>query len=150
MMKKAFMVMGLAVMGWVATSTAAVANSDDGVDALAEAYLKEHPSNAENYDSEPVKKAPASGFWTCHGIRLHMGVDMKSWQDLNTGDMYVITEKSPVDDKDKNEKVKGVDYLYSWTKNPAVIKYFIVDKTDKNLYIRDDLKFFKTYKCKRT
>ncbi|URR14757.1 hypothetical protein LT980_09290 [Citrobacter portucalensis] len=149
MMKKAFMVMGLAVMGLVATSTAAVANSDDGVDALAEAYLKEHPSKAENYDNEPVKKDLASGFWTCNGIGLHMGVDMKSWQDLNTGDMYVFTEKSPVDDKDKNEKIKGIDYLYSWTKNPAVIKYFIVDKTGKNLYIRDDLKFFKTYKCKR-
>ncbi|HGF8559630.1 TPA: hypothetical protein ACJCCZ_002462 [Salmonella enterica subsp. enterica] len=149
MMKKAFMVMGLAVMGLVVTSTAAVANSDDGVDALAEAYLKEHPSKAENYDSEPVKKDPASGFWTCNGIRMHMGVDMNSWTDLNTGDMYVILEKGTVDDKDKDEKVKGTDYLYKWTKNPAVIKYFIVDKTGKNLYIRDDLKFFKAYKCKR-
>ncbi|EAO1206253.1 hypothetical protein EX075_13895 [Salmonella enterica] len=144
-MKKVSLILGMAMWGWVATASAA--NNGDGVDAFADAYQKQHPAQAD--DSESVKKDPASGFWTCNGIKLHMGVDLRSWQELNTGDMYVLTESGAIDDKDKDEKVKGTDYVYKWTKNPAVLKFFIVDKTGKNLYLRDDLHYFKTNKCKR-
>lgn len=101
-------------------------------------------------DDAAVKADPASGFWSCNGVRMHMGVDLNSWTDLNTRDMYTITEKGPIDDKDKDEKVKGTDYIYSWTKNPAVTKWFVVDKSGKNLYQRDDLHMYKLYRCKRT
>lgn len=146
-MKNVHLILGLALMGWGVAATAAVTESNDGVDALAEEYLKQHPSTV--IESEPVKKDPASGFWLCNGIRMHMGVDLTSWQDLDSGDMFVITEKAVVEDSEKEEKIKGTGYVYSWTKNPAVTKLFVIDKSGKNLYIRDDLKFFKTYKCKR-
>jgi hypothetical protein len=38
---------------------------------------------------ESGKKDPASGFWTCNGIKLHMGVDLVSWQNLDDGDLFV-------------------------------------------------------------
>ncbi|EHV0066875.1 TPA: hypothetical protein ACTYBS_005047 [Citrobacter freundii] len=100
-------------------------------------------------DKSVANKAPASGFWTCHGIRMHMGVDMGSWTDLDTGERYTQIETGQIDEQDKDEKIKGTDYLYALTRNPAVIKYFIVDKSGKSLYIRDDVNIFKTYKCKR-
>ncbi|MBU2673549.1 MULTISPECIES: hypothetical protein [Hafnia] len=97
------------------------------------------------------KSDPASGFWECNGIRLHMGVNMATWTNLDNGDLYTITEgPDPIDPKDKDEKIKGMSYLFTSSINPAVVKYFIVDKTGKNLFIRDDIKFFKTYPCKRT
>ncbi|MDF9346409.1 hypothetical protein NOI88_07400 [Escherichia coli] len=80
---------------------------------------------------------------------MHMGVDMGSWTDLDTGELYTQIETGQIDEQDKDEKIKGTDYLYALTRNPAVIKYFIVDKSGKNLYIRDDVNIFKTYKCKR-
>ncbi len=117
---------------------------------LATCSMMVAAADASNSDEETVKADPASGFWSCNGIRLHMGVNMVSWTNLGTGDMFTRTEDpSPVDPADKDEKVKGTDYLYAWTKNPAVMKLFVVDKTGKNLYMRDDLKYYKVYRCKR-
>lgn len=149
-MKKVSLVLGMVLMGWVTTTAIAIANSDDGVDALVDEYYKKHPEKDDGLYSKPVKKDPASGFWTCNGIKLHMGVDMKSWQDLTNGEMFTLGEApSPVDPKDKDQKIKGTDYIFNWIKNPAVTKWFIVDKTGKGLYIRDDIDYYKSYKCKR-
>lgn len=97
---------------------------------------------------EPVKKDPASGFWTCNGIKLHMGVDLVSWQNLDDGDTYVQTEP-PSPENDKEIAVHGTSYTFASMRNPAVIKFFIVDKSGKKLYLHDDIKFFKLHPCKR-
>lgn len=131
-----------------AANNSSTTDDGDSIEALAGAMLK---AEGVNTDGSREPHNPASGFWTCNGIRLHMGVNLATWANLDDGDNWMLAEEpSPVDPKDKDEKVKGTDYLYSSSRNPAVVKYFIVDKTGKNLFIRDDIKFFKTYPCKRT
>ncbi|EMK0351337.1 hypothetical protein V8J08_003604 [Citrobacter amalonaticus] len=99
-------------------------------------------------EQNTVKKDPASGFWTCNGIRLHMGVDLTSWQNLDDGDTYVQTEP-PSLENDKEIAVHGTSYTFASMRNPAVIKFFVVDKSGKKLYMHDDIKFFKLHPCKR-
>lgn len=147
-MKKAKLLISVIIGLFVLTapSVSHAQEKDFDPEVAADAILR---SAGIDPDKNVVNKAPASGFWACHGIRLHMGVDMGSWTDLDTGELYTQTETGQIDEQDKDEKIKGTDYLYASTRNPAVVKYFIVDKSGKNLYIRDDIKFFKTYKCKR-
>ncbi|QHM71651.1 hypothetical protein [Mixta intestinalis] len=115
---------------------------------LATCSMMAAAADASNPDEETVKADPASGFWSCHGTRLHMAPDLRSWQDLESGDVFTLYEEPELDDS-KELAVKGMSYTYSSMRNPAVSKFFIVDKTGKNLYLRDDIKFFKTYRCKR-
>lgn len=122
--------------------------AEQDIQALIKQKLKE--GGGTPVEEEHIAKDPASGLWSCHGIRLHMDIDLGGWQDMDSGSYYMLLEQpSPIDPTDKNERIKGMNYLYKWMDNPAVIKYFIVDKTGKNLYIRDDVKYFKTYRCKR-
>lgn len=138
--------LGLVLLSICASTFAASNTESMDTEALAAAKLKEMGI----VDEPPVEKKPASGFWVCNGVRLHMAGDLTSWQDLDTGDLYTLSEApTPVDPKDKNHPIKGMNYLYDWHTNPAVVKYFIVDTTGKNLYLRDDLEFYKTYRCKR-
>lgn len=127
-------------------SHAAARNDDFDPEAVAAEYLKN--SDSVWADAQPVKKDPASGFWTCNGIKLHMGVDLVSWQNLDDGDTYVQTEQ-PSPENDKEIAVHGTSYTFASMRNPAVIKFFIVDKSGKKLYLHDDIKFFKLHPCKR-
>ena len=105
-------------------------------------------SLASHAAEKPIKKDPASGFWTCNGIKLHMGVDLVSWQNLDDGDLFVRTVP-PEPENDKAVAVHGMSYTISSTKNPAVSKFFLIDKSGKKLYLYDDLKFSKLHPCKR-
>lgn len=126
-------------------STVAYASDSFDPEAAADASLR---AAGVNPDEQTVKADPASGFWTCHGTRLHMAPDLRSWQDLDSGEVYTIYgEPSLMDDKDR--AVKGMSYAYSSMSNPAVMKFFIVDKTGKTLNLQDDLEFSKTYRCIR-
>lgn len=126
-------------------SYAASQSADDDWDKVVDAKLNEM---GVSEPEAPVKKDPASGFWTCNGIRLHMGVDLASWQNLDDGDLY--TELDPPAPEDGKEvKVRGTTYTFSSMRNPAVIKFFVVDTTGKKLYLHDDIKFFKLHPCKR-
>lgn len=127
------------------TSYAATEASNDDWDKLVDAKLQEM---GESPSEAPVKKDPASGFWTCNGIKLHMGVDLVSWQNLDDGDTYVQTEP-PSPENDKEISVHGTSYTFASMRNPAVIKFFIVDKSGEKLYLHDDIKFFKLHPCKR-
>ncbi|ECY1177879.1 hypothetical protein HP277_000453 [Salmonella enterica] len=99
-------------------------------------------------EQNTVKKDPASGFWTCNGIRMHMGVDLTSWQNLSDGDMFLRTTP-PEPENNKAVAVHGMAYTFSSTKNPAVSKFFLIDKSGKKLYMYDDLEFSKLHPCKR-
>lgn len=121
--------------------------ASDGFDpeAAADASLR---AAGINPDEETVKAEPASGFWSCHGTHLHMAPDLRSWQDLESGDVFTLYgEPKMMEQKDR--AVKGMSYAYSAMSNPAVMKFFIVDKTGKNLYLQDDLEFSKAHRCKR-
>ncbi|HDS8578242.1 TPA: hypothetical protein QH731_003567 [Klebsiella variicola] len=139
----------LAIIALLAVSFSGLAaNKGDDVDmeALAASKLKE--MGADTASEAPVKKDPASGFWTCNGVRLHMGVDLTAWQNLDDGDTFIQT--SPPEPEDGKEiKVTGTSYTYASMRNPAVIKFFVVDKSGKKLYLHDDIKFFKLHTCKR-
>lgn len=119
--------------------------AEEDMEALAGKILKERGVEIE----EPAPADPASGFWTCRGVRLHMGVDLTTLSDLDTGDMWVVAEKGTVDSYDKHAKIKGTYLLFNWAKNPAVTKFFVIDKSGKNLYLTDDLDMNKYYRCKR-
>ncbi|MFB9085327.1 hypothetical protein ACFFW8_05500 [Erwinia tracheiphila] len=63
----------------VSFSGFSASKSDDlDMEALADAKLKE--MGVDTSEITPVKKHTASGFWTCQGIRLHMGVELTAWQ----------------------------------------------------------------------
>ncbi|HEA0252729.1 TPA: hypothetical protein RU600_002449 [Salmonella enterica] len=131
----------------VSFSGLAASKSDDVyMETLAAAKLKE--MGVDTSAETEVKKDPATGFWTCNGIRLHMGVDLTSWQNLDDGDTYVQTEP-PSPENDKEIAVHGTSYTFASMRNPAVIKFFVVDKSGKKLYMHDDIKFFKLHPCKR-
>ncbi len=136
---------GLILVG-ACFSTVAIAseNEPSNEEIVAQIMAGKDKPNATP-DEQSVAKNPASGFWQCNGTRLHMGVDMASWTNLDSGELFILHEKpSPT------ENGKGTDYLFSSTSNPAYIEYFVVDKSGKKLSIRDQLKFSKLYPCKRT
>ncbi|ELO0986306.1 hypothetical protein RZD54_001656 [Citrobacter freundii] len=131
----------------VSFSGLAASKSDDvDMETLAAAKLKE--MGVDTSAETAVKKDPASGFWTCNGIRLHMGVDLTSWQNLDDGDMFLRTTP-PEPENNKAVAVHGMAYTFSSTKNPAVSKFFLIDKSGKKLYMYDDLEFSKLHPCKR-
>ncbi|EPM0022683.1 hypothetical protein PU088_000996 [Citrobacter farmeri] len=142
-MKKT-MVLTILTLSFITTSLSYAEDFDP--EALADARLKEMGVDTANLT--PAKKDPASGFWTCNGIRLHMGVDLTAWQNLDDGDTYVQTEP-PSPENDKEIAVHGTSYTFTSVRNPAVIKFFVVDKSGKKLYMHDDIKFFKLHPCKR-
>ncbi|HDC2134452.1 TPA: hypothetical protein O7X85_004134 [Salmonella enterica] len=122
--------------------------AEQDIQARIKQALKEGGDWSE--DSPPVKKDPASGFWTCNGIHLHMDVDLGGWQDLDSNEHFMqIDEPEPVDENDKDIKVKGTTYTYQSMDREGILKFFIVDKSGKNLYLHDDVKFFTLYRCKR-
>ncbi|EBB1561298.1 hypothetical protein FLQ72_000404 [Salmonella enterica] len=136
------LITGLVVLG---VSFCVAAEQD--IQALIKQKLKEGGDWGEE---EHITKDPASGFWTCHGMRLHMDVDLGGWQDLDSGEHFMQSEEpEPVDDNDKDIKVKGTTYTYQSMDREGILKFFIVDKSGKNLYLHDDVKFFKLYRCKR-
>ncbi|EBQ9797099.1 hypothetical protein DRU50_13125 [Salmonella enterica subsp. enterica serovar Mikawasima] len=136
------LITGLVVFG---VSFCVAAEQD--IQALIKQKLKESGGWGEE---EHITKDPASGFWTCHGMRLHMDVDLGGWQDLDSGEHFMQSEEpEPVDDNDKDIKVKGTTYTYQSMDREGILKFFIVDKSGKNLYLHDDVKFFKLYRCKR-
>lgn len=138
------MMLALLAMGY-AISTTSYADDFD-----PEAVAAEHLKNSDSVwnDTKPVKKDPASGFWTCNGIRLHMGVDLASWQNLDTQELFTLEEKPEKEDA-PGAVHNGMAYLYSSMKNPAYVRGFAIDKTGKQLFIQDELKFSKYYRCKR-
>ncbi|MDA8510930.1 hypothetical protein [Citrobacter sp. Igbk 14] len=139
-------VLMIALLAWGGLSTSASYAEDFDPEAVAAEHLKN--SDSVWADTKPVKKDPASGFWTCSGIRLHMGVDLGTWQNLDTQELFMLTEKP--EKKDAPGPVKnGMAYLYHSLNNPAYVRGFAVDKAGKQLYIQDELKFSKYYRCKR-
>jgi hypothetical protein len=142
---KKLMVFLLAVIS--IASHAASKDDDFDPEALAAANLKN--SGSVWVDAAPAKKDPASGFWTCNGVRLHMGVDLASWQNLDTQELFTLEEKPEREDA-PGPVHNGMAYLYSSMNNPAYVRGFAVDKAGKQLYIQDELKFTKYYRCNRT
>lgn len=126
------------------------ANSTYAEEFDPEAVAAEHLKNSDSVwaDTKPVKKDPASGFWTCSGIRLHMGVDLTSWQNLDTQELFTLHEK-PAKEDAPGPVHNGLAYLYTSMSNPAYMRGFAVDTAGKQLYIQDELKFSKYYRCKR-
>lgn len=135
------------ITGLVALGVSFCVAAEQDIQALIKQKLKEGGGWGEE---EHITKDPASGFWTCHGMRLHMDVDLGGWQDLDSGEHFMQSdEPEPVDDNDKDIKVKGTTYTYQSMDREGILKFFIVDKSGKNLYLHDDVKFFKLYRCKR-
>lgn len=138
------MMAALLVLGFLAASSSYGEEFDP--EAVAAEYLKN--SDSVWADSKPVKKDPVSGFWTCNGIRLHMGVDLTSWQNLDTQELFTMVEKPSKEDA-PGPVHNGMAYLYSSMNNPAYMRGFAIDKAGKQLFIQDELKFSKYYRCKR-
>lgn len=131
----------------VSFSGFSASKSDDlDMEALADAKLKE--MGVDTSEMTPVKKHPASGFWTCQGIRLHMGVELTAWQNLDTQESFILYE-DPVKEDAPGPVHNGMAYIYSSMSNPAYMRGFAIDKTGKQLFIQDELKFSKYYRCKR-
>ncbi len=142
-MKVKFLLGMFAILMWCN----AFAADDFDMEGFAANYLKEHGQE----ESEPAKADPASGFWICDGARIHMSVAMDSWDNLDTGSTFTLEEKpSPIASNDEFDPGGGTSYIYSWDDNPAVLFYFAVDKTGKNLYVHDNDHYEKRYRCKRT
>jgi len=139
-------IMVVALMAISFSGFSASNNDDLDMEALADAKLKE--MGVDTSDMTPVKKDPASGFWTCSGIRLHMGVDLTSWQNLDTQELFTLHEKPAIEDA-PGPVHNGLAYLYTSMSNPAYMRGFAIDKAGKQLYIQDELKFTKYYRCKR-
>lgn len=142
---KKILALTLMMMSLASHAATNQSNSDDDWDKIVDAKLKE--MGGDNNEA-PVKKDPASGFWTCNGIRLHMGVDLASWQNLDTQELFTLEEKPEKEDA-PGAVHNGMAYLYSSMKNPAYVRGFAIDKTGKQLFIQDELKFSKYYRCKR-
>ncbi len=136
---------GIVLMGVCFSAVAVVSEKELSIEEQAAQILKESDSPWADSDEQKPVRAPASGFWQCNGTRLHMGVDLNSWTNLDTAEVFAIHEKpTPTEDG------KGTDYSFSSMSNPAYVEYFVVDKSGKKLSIRDQLKFSKLYPCKRT
>ncbi|EAM4396622.1 hypothetical protein KGO56_000431 [Salmonella enterica] len=136
------------IAGLIALGVSFSASAEQDIQALIKQKLKE--GGGVWAEEDHIAKDPASGFWTCNGMRLHMDVDLGGWQDLDSGEHFMQSEEpEPVDDNDKDVKVKGTTYTYQSMDREGILKFFIVDKSGKNLYLHDDVKFFKLYRCKR-
>ncbi|AKL43324.1 TPA: hypothetical protein I8438_001524 [Serratia marcescens] len=125
-------------------STVAAANENEASNAeiVADIMAGKDKPNATP-DEQEVAKNPASGFWQCNGTRLHMGVDMASWTNLDNGEMFTLYEKPSA-----TEDGKGTNYAFASTRNTAYMEFFVASKG--KLGIRDLIKFNKIYPCKRT
>lgn len=137
------LITGLIVLG-ISFNIAA----EQDIQALIKQKLKEGGDTWA--EEEHVARDPASGNWICDGVRLHMDVDLGGWEDLDSGEHFMQSEEpepEPVDDKDI--KVKGTRYTYQSMDREGILKFFMIDKSGKNLYLHDDIKFFKLYRCKR-
>ncbi|EBL1744263.1 hypothetical protein D1300_20610 [Salmonella enterica] len=136
------------ITGLIALGVSFSVAAEQDIQALIKQKLKE--GGGVWAEENHITKDPVSGFWTCNGMRLHMDVDLGGWQDLDSNEHFMQSEKpEPVDDNDKDIKVKGTTYTYQSMDREGILKFFIVDKSGKNLYLHDDVKFFKLYRCKR-
>ncbi|HHX3383073.1 TPA: hypothetical protein ACU9K7_003707 [Salmonella enterica] len=135
------LITGLIVLG-ISFNIAA----EQDIQALIKQKLKE--GGGVWAEENHIAKDPASGNWICDGVRLHMDVDLGGWENLDTGEHFMqLDEPDTVDDKDI--KVKGTRYTYQSMDREGILKFFMIDKSGKNLYLHDDIKFFKLYRCKR-
>lgn len=136
--------LGLIFVGACFSTVVVASEKELSIEEQAAQILKESDSPWSDSDEQKPVRSPAAGFWQCHGTRLHMGVDLNSWTNLDTAEVFAIHEKpTPTEDG------RGTDYSFSSMSNPAYVEYFVVDKSGKKLSIRDRLKFSKLYPCKR-
>lgn len=135
---------GLILVG-TCFSTIAIAseNEPSNEEIVAQIMAGNDKPNAAP-DGQEVAKNPASGFWQCNGTRLHMGVDMASWTNLDNGEMFTLYEKPSA-----TEDGKGTNYAFASTRNTAYMEFFVVSNDKKKLGLRDLIKFNKIYPCKR-